>query len=382
MMKHAFFSSPLFVALLLGCSKEAKQNNVAERTIKIQTGTLQEHTFREIFRAQGMVEAARKGTISACVPGRIDKIYFEEGMIAESGKSLFQIDRENYDIQLEIARKDLEVMKSARLSAQENVKLDQIKLEKAELDFNRAKTLYQSKAVSRDAYEQAETNYNGSRVSLDGAIAIDNAAAAKVQQAETGVKLAQKTLEDSHPSVPFRALVLEKFREESEFVGAGTPILLVEDPSSREISCWISAIYWDRLKPGTGIDVYFGGQKVCSSTIYYRAEAINPASRTFEIKAKLPADTTLKSGTLCDLEIVLAERTGMGVASDAVLPGREGRMSVFLNESGVAKATDVRCGLTTGGFTEILTPEPLAGKDVIVKGQAFVREGDKLEVER
>ena len=79
MMKHSILSSILFAALLLGCSKEAKQNNVAERTIKIQTGTLQEHTFREIFRAQGMVQAARKGTISAYVPGKIDKIYFEEG---------------------------------------------------------------------------------------------------------------------------------------------------------------------------------------------------------------------------------------------------------------------------------------------------------------
>ena len=128
--------------------------------------------------------------------------------------------------------------------------------------------------------------------------------------------------------------------------------------------------------------MYFGGEKVCTNSIYYRAEVIDPSSRTFEIKAKLPAETSLKSGTLCDLEIVLAERKGLGVTSDAVLPGRDGRMSIFLNEGGVAKASDVRCGLTTGGFTEILSPEPLVGKDVIVKGQAFVREGDKLEVER
>ena len=382
MMKHTILSSLLFAALLLGCSKEAKQTNVAERTIKVQTATLQEHTFREIFRAQGMVEAARKGTISACVPGRIDKIYYDEGTIAEPGKSLFQIDQENFSIQLELAQKDLEVMKSARQSAQQNVKLDQIKLEKAELDFNRAKTLYQSKAISTDAYEQAETNYQGTKVSLDGAVAIDNAAAAKVQQAETGVKLAQKTLEDSHPSVPYRALVLERFREESEFVGAGTPILSVEDPSSREVSCRISAIYWERLKPGTGVDVYFGGEKVCTSSIYYRAEVIDPASRTFEIKAKLPADTVLKSGTLCDLAFVLEERKGWGVISDAVLPGRNGKMSIFLNKEGVAKETEVRCGLSSDGFTEILSPEPLLGKDVIVKGQSFIKEDDKLEVER
>ena len=227
-----------------------------------------------------------------------------------------------------------------------------------------------------------ETGYNSAKVVLDGAVALDAAAEAKEHQAETALKLARKTLNDSHPSVPFRALVLEKFKEESEFAGAGTPILSVEDPTSREISCRISAIYWERLKPGTTIDVYFGGKKVCHSSIYFRAEAIDPASRTFEIKAKLPTDTTLKSGTLCDLEIILDERKGWGVVSDAVLFGREGRMSVFLNEDGVAKESEVHSGLTTDGITEILSPEPLIGKDVIVRGQAFVREGDKLEIER
>ena len=126
----------------------------------------------------------------------------------------------------------------------------------------------------------------------------------------------------------------------------------------------------------------FAGKRVCRSSVYFRAEVIDPASRTFEIKAKLPVDTSLKSGTLCDLEIILTRRTGWGVVSDAVLPGRGGRMSVFVNQGGTAKETIVRCGLTTDGITEILSPEPLLGKAVIVRGQAFVREGDKLEIER
>ncbi len=380
-MKVNILFSFVFAAILLGCSEKQSQT-IPERSVRVKTMPLQEHAFREIFRAQGMVEPARKGTVSAFVPGRIDKIYYDEGSIAEPGKSLFQIDRENFSIQVEIARKDLEVMKSARLSTQQNVKLDQIKLEKAELDFNRAKTLYQSKAISTDAYEQAETNYNGAKVSLDGAVAIDNAAAAKVQQAETALKLAQKALEDSHPSVPFRALILEKLREESEFAGAGTPILIVEDPASREISCRISAIYWERMKPGTVVDVFFGGEKVCRTSIYFRAEVIDPASRTFEIKAKLPEDTVLKSGTLCDMEMILSERNGRGVPTDAVLPGRSGQMSVFVNENGTAKAYGVQCGISSDGITEVLSSGNLEGKEIIISGQAFVREGDKLEVER
>lgn len=380
MKKHIWYPI-LLLTLLAGCGKESEQPEAAARTIKVRTAALQKHEFREIFRAQGMVEASRKGTISAFVPGRIDKIFFEEGTIAEAGKSLFQIDLKNLTTRVELARKDLEAAKASRLSTQQGVKLARVKLQKAERDFERNRTLYESKAVSADAYEQAETALNSARVMLDGSIALDQAAAAKVQQAETALKLASQALDDSHPSVPFRALILEKYKEESEFAGAGMPILSVEDPASREISCRISAIYWERLNPGTIIDVYFSGKKVCRSSVYFRAEIIEPASRTFEIRAKLPPDTSLKSGTLCDLEIVLASRTGWGITADAVLPGREGRMSIFLDENGTAKEADVRCGLTTDGITEILSPEPFIGKAVIVRGQAFVREGDKLEIE-
>ena len=360
-MKNRVLHLLLGVMLLLGCSKEAQPQKAAERTVKVRTAPLQEHIFRETFRVQGMVEASRKGTISSFVPGRIDKIHFEEGAVAEAGASLFQVDLENLTNRVELAQKDLEVMKASRLTTQQGVKLAQIKLKKAEQDFIRNQKLYQAKVISTDTYEQMETAFHSARVMLEGAIALDAAAAAKEQQAATALKLARKTLNDSRPSVPFRALILEKLKEEAEFAGAGTPILSVEDPASREISCRISAIHWERLRPGTPVEVHFGGKKVCRSSICFRAEVIDPASRTFEIKAKLPADTSLKSGTLCDLDILLDERKGWGVASDAVLLGREGRMSVFLNEGGVAKETEVQCGLSTDGFTEILSAEPLLG---------------------
>jgi len=240
MKKHIWYPL-LFPLLLAGCGKEPQPQKIAARTVKVRTATLEKHEFREIFRAQGMVEAARKGTISSFVPGRIDKIFFEEGSIAEAGASLFQVDLQNLTNRVELARKDLEVAKATRLSTEQGVKLARIRREKAERDFKRNRTLYRSKAVSTDTYEQAETAFNSATVMLEGAVALDRAAMAKVQQAETALKLAEQTLKDSHPSVPFRALILEKFKEESEFAGPGVPILAVEDPTSREICCRISA---------------------------------------------------------------------------------------------------------------------------------------------
>ena len=260
MKKYIWFSF-LFLTLVSGCGKEAQKQKVEVRTIKVQTAPLQKQEFREIFRAQGMVEAARKGTISSFVPGKIDKIFFEEGSIAEAGKSLFQVDLTNLTNRVELAQKDLEVAKASRFSTQQGVKLAQIRLQKAERDFKRNQTLYSSRAVSADTFEQADTAYHSALVMLDVAVSLDRAATAKVQQAETALKLARQMLDDSHPAVPFRALILEKFKEESEFVGPGMPVVAVEDPTSREISCRISAIYWERLKPGTEIEVFFGEKR-------------------------------------------------------------------------------------------------------------------------
>ena len=214
MKKHILYSF-IFVTLFIGCSKETQQRTAEDRRVKVQTAALQEHVFREIFRAQGMVEAARKGTISSFVSGRIDKIFYEEGSIAEAGESLFQVDLENLTNRIELAQKDLEVMKASRLSMQQGVKLAQVKLQKAEQDFKRNTQLYKANVVSTDTYEQIETGFNSAKVTLEGAIALETAAAAKEQQAETALKLARKTLDDSHPSVPYRALILENHKEES-----------------------------------------------------------------------------------------------------------------------------------------------------------------------
>ena len=56
-MKKIVPYSFIIIALFAGCGKEEQKAPV--RTVKVRTASLQKHEFREIFRAQGMVEAAR-----------------------------------------------------------------------------------------------------------------------------------------------------------------------------------------------------------------------------------------------------------------------------------------------------------------------------------
>ena len=57
-----------------------------------------------------------------------------------------------------------------------------------------------------------------------------------------------------------------------------------------------------------------------------------------------------------------------------------GRKIVFVSDNGVAKEVDVRTGIGYDGFTEILNAPALEGKQVVVVGQTFINNGDRLSL--
>ena len=49
-------------------------------------------------------------------------------------------------------------------------------------------------------------------------------------------------------------------------------------------------------------------------------------------------------------------------------------------QDGRAQEIEVETGITSDGFTEILNPGAVAGKDLIVSGQYFVNDGSEVNV--
>lgn len=64
---------------------------------------------------------------------------------------------------------------------------------------------------------------------------------------------------------------------------------------------------------------------------------------------------------------------------DAVLT-KQGETYVFINENGVAKKAIVEQGISDGTNVEI-TSGVTSGDEVIIKGQNFIEDGDKITVE-
>jgi RND family efflux transporter MFP subunit len=370
-----------------GCGKarggEAAAPAAEAPAAKVRVTRAELRTFRRTVLAHGNVQPVHYAEICARVGGALDTVNFDEGDTVREGEVLFQTDKVNLENQVEVAQQELKVSETVVRQAEIDVSVAQLQTEKAHIDFERAKTLIAGQAISQDQYELTDLNAQRAdavKAQADAALAH---ARARHEQAISNLGIAQNTMEDSRVKANFGGVVTERFKEPGEYADKAKPVLRMENPTMLEFRASISAEYYDAVRPGETKVVLHSleGAVLGEVPVGYRAPSIDPTSRTFTLKAGLPAGGPFVSGMLCVGELVLAERNGHGVPDAAVLPRADGRRAVFVVDQGRAKAVGVKPGLSTDGFTEIIgSDEPLDGLDIIVHGQAFLDDGASVVV--
>ena len=98
------------------------------------------------------------------------------------------------------------------------------------------------------------------------------------------------------------------------------------------------------------------------------------------MRSYLPEGTPLIDGMLVDVDITLAERDGLGVPRDAVILKKGGHSALFVVEDDTAVEIEVETGIVTDGFVEIMNPDAIKGKNVVVSGQYFVDDGSPVSI--
>ena len=124
----------------------------------------------------------------------------------------------------------------------------------------------------------------------------------------------------------------------------------------------------------------YNGNVTGSAPVSFKAPAIDPVSRTFKLKIAVPEKLPLQSGMLCEMQMILLEKSAYGIPSDAVLLRAGNRRIIYAAGSdNRAASTEVTIGITDNGYTEIVNAKDLLGKDLIISGQTFINNGSLLE---
>ena len=376
-------SMVLALALLgggVGCGRK-KAAGAAARVIKVTTVQPVVRTFRSSLRVQGTVEAKNTAGMAALVGGVIEELFVDEGDEVKAGASLFQTDKKNLENQVQIARDNVKVAAASKVEADAACRQADAMFQKADADYQRAKKLYEiDKAITLDAFERAETTFKQADAGLARAKAAAELAAARETQAASSLGIAEKQLEDSLVKAPFDGVITRKHLEAGEYAKAGDMVVMLEDPSTLEVSFVLAAQHYELVKAGeTKLHLMAGAQDRGEAVAYYKSPAVNPVTRTFEVKAGISDAAGFAPGMLCDVEVTVGDREGLGVP-DVAVGRRGGQPVVFVAKGGKVSAQPVKTGWSEGGFTELLDADALSGADVVVEGQSFLNDGDPVRL--
>ncbi len=163
--------------------------------------------------------------ISAKMLGRITDLYFDEGDTIRQGDLITVLDSSNIYAQMREAEAQLDLTK-------ENVKLAEVKLEKAQEDFDRAELQFKNKLIPKMQYDHALKGLQETKAQLAITKSRINTVTAKLNVLST-------ELQNTKIFCPINGIVAKKWLLKGDVVQPGQPIFTVYNNKD----LWVTANY-------------------------------------------------------------------------------------------------------------------------------------------
>ena len=317
-------------------SKTAEQPKSAEvrlPNVAIMAASYKDVPQSDVYTAN--VEAYAKNNIAPQSPSRIQKIYVEVGDFVRAGQIVAKMDEVN---------------------------LNQSKFSMANdsLEYSRIKKLYEQGGVSKSDFDAMELKYNVTRSQY------------------------QNLLENTILRSPVSGVITARNYDQGDMYG-GSPIYVVEQITPVKLYVGISEMDYTRVKKKDVVTLTADALpgKTFTGRIARIYPTIDAATHTFTAEVNVAnSDRLLRPGMYARVTVNFGSNHSIVVPDDCVVKQQgSGVRSVFvLQADNTVKEIVVTLGRHFGTEYEILSGVA-EGDKVVVKGQASLKNGSKVNVQ-
>ena len=317
-------------------SKTAEQPQAAE--VRLPNVTIMAASYKDVPQSDvytANVEAYAKNNIAPQSPSRIQKIYVEVGDFVRAGQIVAKMDE---------------------------VSLNQSKLSMANdsLEYSRIKKLYEQGGVSKSDFDAMELKYNVTRSQY------------------------QNLLENTILRSPVSGVITARNYDQGDMYG-GSPIYVVEQITPVKLYVGISEMDYTRVKKNDTVTLTADALpgKTFTGRIARIYPTIDAATHTFTAEVNVAnSDRLLRPGMYARVTVNFGSNHSIVVPDDCVVKQQgSGVRSVFvLQTDNTVKEVVVTLGRHFGTESEILSGVA-EGDKVVVKGQASLKNGSKVNVQ-
>lgn len=368
-----FLVTILLMSLVVGCgSKESvntdKDEAKQEKYVPVAVETVQEKTISKEIIFSGKVHANKEVMVAPKVPGKVASIKNDVGAKVKKDEVLFILDKDDIQKQVDKARTAVDAAKANYIKTKES-------MENAKANFERTKELFNQGAVSKSQYEQAELAASNS--SLD-------AVKAQYDQAQVGLNQALDSLKDTSVKSPIEGIVSMVNIEEGEMASNAQPAMTIIDMDKVyvEINVTENIINDLYLEQEVVVEIPAAYDEDITGKIDRLSPAADPKTGLYSVRIYIEnKEHKIKPGMFSKIKLDTDVRENViAVKSESVVQDDE-KMVVYVVEDNKAVQKEVKIGLDTGTYIEILDGVKKDDK-IIVKGQNYVENGSIVKVVR
>ncbi|HON55798.1 MAG TPA: efflux RND transporter periplasmic adaptor subunit, partial [bacterium] len=194
-----------------------QRNNRMQRAVPITAAKLVKTSLAQKLELNAELEPNIRSDISAKISGVIQNINVSIGDFVKKGAVIIKLDDDEYRENLKNAEIAYNVAKATYMK-------QLIETNNLKSNYARAKELYESKLISLENYEAAETKYKSAEAAL-------NYYKSQMEQAENQISQAKIKLGYTTITAPFDGYIEKIYLEKGALVSVGKSILSIVDNS-------------------------------------------------------------------------------------------------------------------------------------------------------
>ena len=341
------------VAMTPGCHRRTAESETAaqetQKPVAVQTVKAALRDEQEFNEFVGTVRSRTRVQLSARVVAHVLEIPVASGDRVKKDALLVRLD----DQELQTHVKQAE---SALTAAD-------AQLREARQDHERYQKLFETGAVTKQLFDQAEARLKTSQAAVDQA-------AERIREAKINLRYAELR-------APFDAVVVERQAEAGDLAAPGRSLVTIESPTDLRLEAPVSEMCVRRIRTGSDVRVSIeAADAVLGARVTEIVPAVDPSSRSFLVRADLPVLEGVQPGMFGRFQFACEMRKTLAVPPGAVQ--ERGQLDiVFVVDKERARLRIVRPGRRHTSAVEILSGLT-AGETLVANPPESLQDGDPI----
>lgn len=356
------------------CAPHRTVSANANPPVPVRSAIVSGRALTSTLRLAGSIESSHAVSIGAVSPGRVADVNVRVGDRVEAGEVVASVDASGYSAQLAQAQSGAQAAAAQTSVAQAQVAAAAAGLRLARVTEQRMARLYREGAISHQDYDQSQTALASAIATEQQARAGAASADAAAQAARSGAAAAAVPVADAVVRAPFSGVVTARFVEPGAVVGAGVPVVAIDDESHLEMQVAVPNDVHVALSRGQALNVRVDA--LPGVPLHARVLGLAPSNdsqlRSMSLRVGIDPAPGLAPGMYGTVTIPRREQ-GLAVPASAVVT-RAGQSGVFEIDGNVARFLPLELGSPAQDYVTVHDPS-LRGKRVITSNLQSVTDG-------